>query len=195
MRGRSKNKLENSLLVIVFIGFCWTVYHYFLEDYIYTNYYDEKVNIKEVQKKYIENLNDIKITINKPKKEKTTLDTNETEQNHTTSTNLDINTTNTQITIYNYYTKLQKNFTKIVLDKTTDQNITKNTTIRLTILKDGNYEQIHRVSGDKKFYDMASAIIITKFPLSIPLQLQNKFPRYFKINIKDTDKTKDIKIQ
>ncbi len=64
-----------------------------------------------------------------------------------------------------------------------DQNIKQKVTIKLTILKDGNFEYLHKISGDKKYYDIVAPIVIAQFPLTIPPHLQDKFPRYFTLKV------------
>lgn len=65
--------------------------------------------------------------------------------------------------------------------KTENNNFTK---IRVTILKDGNYEQLKFVEGDKYFYDAAQNDIKELFPLKIDEKIIDQFPRYFRMTIK-----------
>jgi len=195
LRGRSKNYVENLLIFIIIIVISWAIYHYFLSSYIYTNYLDESTDIKKVQNEYIDKLNSIKVA-KRPKLEQTknipqlSTDDNNTDKNITADTNqttqkatLDINTTDSTATIYSYYTNLQKAFVKLVPTDNIDQNIRQKVTIKLTILKDGNFEYPHKISGDKRYYDIVAPIVIAQFPLTIPPHLQDKFPRYFTLKV------------
>lgn len=56
--------------------------------------------------------------------------------------------------------------------------------IRITVLKDGNYEGLHFVDGNKKLFDKNKENILKVFPLNISDSIINEFPRYVRISIK-----------
>ena len=55
--------------------------------------------------------------------------------------------------------------------------------IRLTILKDGGYEQLVLQNGDKEYYDFIKDDIRSIFPIGISEENKDKFPRYFRMKI------------
>ena len=70
--------------------------------------------------------------------------------------------------------------------KNVDKNLSKNgeyANIKLTILKDGRYEQLIFVDGDKEYFNLFKPSIIEVFPIKIDDSLKNSFPRYFKMKI------------
>jgi len=54
--------------------------------------------------------------------------------------------------------------------------------IRVTILKDGNYEQLIFVDGDKELFEANKQNITKIFPLIIKDDIKDDFPRYFRMN-------------
>ena len=57
------------------------------------------------------------------------------------------------------------------------------TKVKLTILKDGRYEQIVFVSGDRVYFNNIQSSIAKIFPIKIEEKLRGKFPRYFRFEI------------
>ena len=77
--------------------------------------------------------------------------------------------------------KINANITKNV-----DKNLSRNgeyANIKLTILKDGRYEQLIFVDGDKEYFNLFKPSIIEVFPIKIDDSLKNSFPRYFRMKI------------
>ncbi|MGB5867604.1 MAG: hypothetical protein WBG69_07010, partial [Arcobacteraceae bacterium] len=67
-----------------------------------------------------------------------------------------------------------------------DSNTTKdvrNLRFRVTILKDGSYEQLTFVDGDKDLFDQNEENILKNFPVIIDEKIKDEFPRYIRINI------------
>ncbi len=58
---------------------------------------------------------------------------------------------------------------------------------RLTILKDGSYEQLTYVSGNKKLFEMNKENITKMFPLSIDNRIKDDFPRYFRVKLENKE--------
>jgi hypothetical protein len=74
------------------------------------------------------------------------------------------------------------------IEKNVDKNLIKSddfTNIRLTILKDGNYEQLTFVDGEKKYFNLIKSSIIQSFPVEIDKSIQNNFPRYFRMKVQN----------
>jgi len=78
--------------------------------------------------------------------------------------------------------KIYSNISKDI-DKNSFENLS-DVNIRVTILKDGKYEQLEYMSGSRQYYDLIKPSILKIFPLKIDNSLKNKFPRYFRMKVK-----------
>ncbi len=75
------------------------------------------------------------------------------------------------------YINLEKNLDKTTLKSDEFVNI------RLTILKDGRYEQLTLIEGNKEYFELIKPSISQSFPLIIDESLKQSFPRYFRMKI------------
>lgn len=55
--------------------------------------------------------------------------------------------------------------------------------IRLTLLKDGRYEQLTFMDGNKEYFELVKPSIYKAFPVVMPNEIKNNFPRYFRMKI------------
>ena len=55
--------------------------------------------------------------------------------------------------------------------------------VRLTLLKDGRYEQLTFMDGNKEYFELIKPSIYKAFPVVMPNDLKNNFPRYFRMKI------------
>ncbi|MEA2017450.1 MAG: hypothetical protein U9N59_03285 [Campylobacterota bacterium] len=55
--------------------------------------------------------------------------------------------------------------------------------LKITILKDGSYEQLRFVEGNKEIFDLNKENILNLFPLVIDEKISGDFPRYFRMKI------------
>ena len=55
--------------------------------------------------------------------------------------------------------------------------------IRLTILKDGKQEQLTFMDGNKEYFELVKPSIYKTFPIVIPSDMKDSFPRYFRMKI------------
>ena len=55
--------------------------------------------------------------------------------------------------------------------------------IRVTILKDGRYEQLTLMDGNKEYFELIKPSIYKVFPVKIDDSLKENFPRYFRMKI------------
>jgi hypothetical protein len=53
--------------------------------------------------------------------------------------------------------------------------------LKITILKDGNYEQLTFVDGNKELFDLNKENFVKIFPLTIDEKISDDFPRYFRM--------------
>ena len=74
--------------------------------------------------------------------------------------------------------------------KNIDKNVDKNkintgehVEFRLTILKDGGYEQLSSTKGNKDYFELFRSSIKEAFPVKIDNSLKESFPRYFRMEI------------
>lgn len=83
-----------------------------------------------------------------------------------------------------YKTIKEKIYTNI--NKNVDKNKIKtgeHVEFRLTILKDGSYEQLSSIKGDKDYFELFRSSIKEAFPVKIDNSLKESFPRYFRMEI------------
>lgn len=83
-----------------------------------------------------------------------------------------------------YKTIKEKIYTNI--NKNVDKNKIKtgeHVEFRLTILKDGSYEQLSSTKGDKDYFELFRSSIKEAFPVKIDNSLKESFPRYFRMEI------------
>ena len=89
------------------------------------------------------------------------------------------------ITIQAFYKKIKEKIYSNI-SKDVDKNILENlgdVNIRVTILKDGRYEQLKYMSGNRQHYNLIRSSILKIFPLEIDESLKYKFPRYFRMKV------------
>ena len=77
--------------------------------------------------------------------------------------------------------KLRKS---IVQNNESNETINQNLRFRITLLKDGSYEQLTFIGGDKELFETNKENILQNFPVEIDSSIQQEFPRYIRINIK-----------
>jgi LysM repeat protein len=89
--------------------------------------------------------------------------------------------------LHNFYKEIQNDILEQIASKTqNNQQFSSKTgfaNIRLTILKNGNYEQLILQDGDKEFYELIKEDIQAIFPIRINEEIMDKFPRYFRMKI------------
>ncbi len=84
-------------------------------------------------------------------------------------------------------------FYKIIRDRiysNIEKNVNKSTiksgefvNIRLTVLKDGKYEQLTLIEGNKEYFELIKPSIAQAFPANIEDSLRQSFPRYFRMKV------------
>ncbi len=65
-----------------------------------------------------------------------------------------------------------------------NESISQELKIRVTVLKDGSYEELIFVDGDKKLFEINKENILRVFPINIDDKIKDDFPRYVRISIK-----------
>lgn len=78
---------------------------------------------------------------------------------------------------------LQELEEKVIEDVKTKIDYKAFVSIRVTVLKNGNYEQLTLMDGDKKYFNLIKPILLNYFPLKIDDSIKNEFPRYFRLKI------------
>lgn len=92
----------------------------------------------------------------------------------------------TPITIGEFYKSIEDKIYSNILrdvDKSLIDNISE-VNIRVTILKNGKYQQLKYMDGNKQYYNLIKPSILKVFPLEIDDSLKYKFPRYFRMKVK-----------
>jgi len=69
--------------------------------------------------------------------------------------------------------------TKDSLNKSTQEELQ----IRITVLKDGSFEDLTFISGDKNLFDMNEENIKNIFPIAVDAAIVDDFPRYIRLTI------------
>ena len=65
-----------------------------------------------------------------------------------------------------------------------NESIPQELKIRVTVLKDGSYEELVFVDGDKDLFEINKENILRVFPVKIDDKIKDDFPRYVRISIK-----------
>jgi hypothetical protein len=167
-----KRFIENSIIVSILFLLIYGVYT--LVDRFYLKIYLKTVETDNID----ENI------IIKPVKINTT-EVNIAEAN---TTQVVVNKTEDKIEILKIFlknTKEQIN-SQIIRDTnlSSDMNLSNKLKFKVTILKDGNYERLQYISGDKELFNKNKDNILTVFPVHIADEIKDQFPRYFRMDIK-----------
>ncbi len=72
---------------------------------------------------------------------------------------------------------------RIVLNKEKDKKV-QSFSIRVTVLKNGEYEQLIHTGGDKETYENNKENLLQVFPLNIEDNIKQDFPRYLRYTFK-----------
>jgi len=126
-----------------------------------------KTNTKQANKQ-------ISKPISKPKQQIT-----KTTQEKQTEKKKNVNLRSLYIFLANTKQKVYNSIDWSKANKDIQDNFLK---IRVTILKDGNYEQLIFVDGDKELFEANKQNITKIFPLIIKDDIKDDFPRYFRMN-------------
>lgn len=194
-----KNQLEDMFIIFVVLGIIYGIYNFFaLDDEVKIEpqrIIEKPINDSE---KNSSNTKDINITSISPikkeikkeniiqkvevKKEKKELKKQEPKKE------IVIEKTITQpSTLSAFNNNLKKKINTIVAKKIKNDTYFANKhgslNIRLTILVDGTYERLRYVDGDMALYDFVKKDIVSVFPVVLHKNIQEKFPRYFRMKI------------
>ena len=211
MRGKNKSFIEDTIILFVIGIIIYAVYSFFFasdeeveiqnepavvernvstdsqvdKDSIYNEKVaDEKINediiqtqrekpvqIEEETKDIIEAIPDDKIEV----KKEITKEVKETETpNLSEITDIEIFYKSIEDKIY---ANIESNVDKTLIKDNAFVNI------RVTILKDGRYEQLTFMDGSKDNFELFRSSITQVFPLKINDSLKENFPRYFRMKI------------
>ena len=203
MQGKMKSFFEDTGIILVLSASIYGGYN------IYNTFFDETVkssNITELKEKKVLNIIDSNesnnvekiLTIKQPIKEAT-----EVIAENTISDTVVKNKIIDEVPaiVDKIETKKEKNVdlgklrtflrdlkfkiaTNIVKRDDLNESISQKLKIRVTVLKDGNYEELTFVNGDEKLFEMNKENIINIFPVQIDEKIKDDFPRYVRISIK-----------
>jgi len=195
---KAKNK---SFLEDVVILFILGIIIYFIYSFFFST--EEKVTIVEnkttIEKKVeVPTIKEIiptpavTIPVETPKTEIPQVETTKTENPVETKVNTVIEEkistseiTDPKVKVELFYKTIKEKIYKNI-DKNVDKNKIKpgeHVEFRLTILKDGGYEQLSSTKGDKDYFELFRSSIKEAFPVKIDNSLKESFPRYFRMEI------------
>lgn len=213
MRGKNKSFLEDIFILFIIGILIYAIYSFFFssdeENQIIENTTTIEKQIEEptVKEKASEEIksdeaileeekNDEKIIIeqkveikpeaieevdkNKETSTKEEIKTQEIEQKPIEKTELSETDKKTRIELF--YESIREKIYKNI--ENTPINNGEYINIRVTILKDGRYEQLTLMAGNKEYFDLIKPSIYKVFPVKIEDSLKENFPRYFRMEIK-----------
>jgi len=205
MQGKTKGFFEDTGIILVLAASIYCGY------YIYTEFFSNTENSSELF--ITENINEVKKDLNLENNDTVILSTVPTtnikevpeidlEEKKTITIqektiikkvlpNLEIKakkqiTKNNDLPILRKFLRqLKFNIaSKIVNNNDLDLNDAKMLKIRITLLPDGNYEQLTFVSGNKQLFETNKANILKVFPVEMKEEIKDHFPRYVRVSIK-----------
>jgi len=126
-----------------------------------------KENIQETKKDKSEETKNILKTFNEPiiKKEATNITSSDTVESFYKAIKQKI------------YANISNNIKKETINRFNPLEI------RVTILKNGKYEQLTFIKGDRNHFNSIKSSVLEIFPLDINPSIKDKFPRYFRMKV------------
>ena len=202
MSGKTKSFFEDTLILIIIAAIIYGIYTYFFATKEITNTSNqnlvekpvsiktENINLPDISVvKSTEEINDeVKIAQVKKEEIEEKIKTEEIPKEIKEvkiEQNIEENST-VPVTIEDFYKSIEKNIYSNIsknLDKNTIDKLD-NVNIRITILKNGEYEQLKYMSGNRQYYNLIKSSILETFPVKINDNLKYKFPRYFRMKVK-----------
>ena len=191
MHGKTKSFFEDTSIILIAIGAIYGVY------YLYSNYNSDlkaelpiEKTIVKIEKKELPKSIIIKKEVEKPKVKITKLVEvkdikqiiKEQPKKKVVKKEKNVDLKLLRSFLIETQFKIRQN---IIYPTDTNETVQDRfLKIKITILKDGNYEQLKFVDGDKDIFDLNKENILKVFPLVIDEKIADDFPRYFRMNIK-----------
>jgi hypothetical protein len=205
MHGKTKSLLEDISISIFIVTSIFGLYYLYSsynteeiieQSYVVTN--DTKPEI--IVKSNVQVTNSIQIDLNKtiiineditikkeiPEKIQKIIEEKKIEVVTVTKTNIKTNKNVDLKLLRTFLIDTQYKIRKNIVYPTDINNTMADKTLNLkvTILKNGNYEQLVFVNGNKELFEMNKNNILEIFPLKIDKKIIDDFPRYVRIKIK-----------
>jgi hypothetical protein len=203
LRGKNKSFLEDTIILFIVGIIIYAIYSFFFssneevqiqsepvvsERNISTNTLvdktsinNEKVADEKINEDIIQTQKEKPIQIEQDNKDIIeTIPDDKIEEKNTETPKLS-ETTDIEI----FYKSIEENIYSNI-EKNVDKNLIKDNAfvnIRVTILKDGRYEQLTFIDGSKDNFELFRSSITQVFPLKINDTLKENFPRYFRMKI------------
>ncbi len=179
MRGKTRNFLENIGVLVVFTGIIYGGYSLF-----FTNESQDEVTqtisivTKEIKKESI----NIEKTVIEVKKTQTIEE--EVKPKVIIANNAIDKKEQTRL-INNFLRSTKDTINENIKQLLNIQTQSTNgyTKIRVTVLKNGNFEQLKYMGGDKQYFESIKPAIVKIFPINMEERIDNHFPRYFRMQI------------
>lgn len=204
MNHRGKSFFEDTLIILVVIGILYGLYSFFFssetnttkpksETVIIENSTVKENNVDNTTEKIIEKeikkdentKGSIKENIQESKKDKSEETKNILKTFNEPIIKKEATNITSSDTVESFYKAIkQKIYANI------SNNIKKETInrfnpleIRVTILKNGKYEQLTFIKGDRNHFNSIKSSVLEIFPLDINPSIKDKFPRYFRMKV------------
>lgn len=211
MRARNKSFLEDTFILFVIGVIIYVIYSFLfssnekidieenktmIEKKVEADTNEEPISIEkdkvipeEIEKSVMESQKEDSIEIENINKDTNiSVDTTIVEKNTDEKENLKPiidNKSNEKTSTEFFYKDIEEKIYENI-EKNVDKSMIKNgefINIRVTILKDGKYEQLTFMDGNKEYFNLIRSSIVQAFPVKIDETLKEDFPRYFRMKI------------
>ncbi|MBY0541754.1 MAG: hypothetical protein K2P52_10150 [Campylobacterales bacterium] len=196
MKAKNKSFLEDVVILFILGIIIYFIYSFFFSTEEKVAIVENKTTIeKKVEVPTIKEIiptQAVTIPVETPKTEIPQVETTKTENPVETKVNTVIEEkistseiTDPKVKVELFYKTIKEKIYKNI-DKNVDKNKIKpgeHVEFRLTILKDGGYEQLSSTKGDKDYFELFRSSIKEAFPVKIDNSLKESFPRYFRMEI------------
>ena len=205
MKGRTKSFFEDTFVLLIIVALLVGIYLFFFgDDKVKESLPEPKIDVQkpiEPKDELVQIDQEINTTIKKTNvaKEQSPLQKLEQKEQKEVpkppikqiiknTPTKEVNATRIANLVKNVDLRALKNFKTSTKEKIQNQLILdnmihksdQNFSIRVTVLKDGNYEQLVFKGGNKNTYEQNKQNILKVFPLKISPSIEGDFPRYLR---------------
>ncbi|APW66057.1 hypothetical protein LPB137_09410 [Poseidonibacter parvus] len=204
MNHRGKSFFEDTLIILVVIGILYGLYSFFFSSETNTTKPKNEIVVIEkstVKENNVDNTTEkiIEKEIKKDENTKESIKENiqETKKDKSEETKNILKTFNEPIikkeatnitssdTVESFYKAIEQKIYANISNNIKKETINRFNPleIRVTILKNGKYEQLTFIKGDRNHFNSIKSSVLEIFPLDINPSIKDKFPRYFRMKV------------